>query len=194
MFIIGKIEETNFVKKGIMKLGLKLLGVMMVLVLVSCRDKNIEKRLADVESRVAKLEGNKPSALPASIAGPTPTVNEPKPEGPLPVIEFDSDNHDFGTVAEGPKVAHVYKVKNTGQAPLIIQDVKPTCGCTTPDWTKTPIAVGETGFIKAEFNTQGRPGMNNKTISVIANTWPKTTTLKFKAMVTASANQNGPRK
>ena len=175
-----------------MKLGLKLLGILIVFAVASCRDKNTEKRLADIESRVAKLEGNKPNTIP--IVGPSPTAPETKPEGPLPLIEFDSDNYDFGTVPEGPKVAHIYNVKNTGQAPLVIQDVKPTCGCTTPDWTKTPIPVGGTGFIKAEFNTSGRPGMNNKTISVIANTWPKTTTLKFKAMVKASAKQNGPQK
>ncbi|MBS1683067.1 MAG: DUF1573 domain-containing protein [Bacteroidetes bacterium] len=161
--------------------------------LVSCRDRATEKRLADVESRLAKLEGS-PSPVPALASAATVTPAETKPEGPLPVIEFDNNNHDFGTVPEGPKVSHTYQVKNTGQAPLIIQDVKPTCGCTTPDWTKTPIAVGESGFIKAVFDTKGRTGVQNKTISVVANTWPKTTTLKFKAMVTASSASNGPRK
>ncbi|MGC4022711.1 MAG: DUF1573 domain-containing protein [Cyclobacteriaceae bacterium] len=176
-----------------MKIALKALVLIGAISITACRDRAVEKRLADVESRLSKLEGTKPSQItPLSPVAAAPETT-PKPEGPLPVIEFDSDNHDFGTVPEGPKVAHLYKVKNTGNAPLIIQDVKPTCGCTTPDWTKTPIAVGETGFIKAEFDTKGRPGMNNKTISVIANTWPKTTTLKFKAMVAASSD-NGPRK
>ncbi len=181
-----------------MKFGIRMLLVVAVAVVgTSCRDRAVEKRLADVESRLAQLEGNKSNANPTASVTPsvtTPTA-ETKPEGPLPEIQFDTMEHDFGTVTEGQKVIHVYKVKNTGQAPLIIQNAAPSCGCTVPDWTKTPIPVGESGFVKAEFDTKGKPGMNNKTITVTANTWPKTAVLKFKAQVTAKADgANGPLK
>jgi hypothetical protein len=179
-----------------MKFGMKMLIVVGVAVIgTSCRDRAIEKRLADVESRVAQLEGKNPNANPTASVTPSVTTPaaETKPEGPLPAIQFDAMQHDFGTVTEGQKLIHVYKVKNVGQAPLIIQNAAPSCGCTVPDWTKAPIAVGESGFVKAEFDSKGRPGLNNKTITVTANTWPKTFELKFKAQVTAKADgSNGP--
>ncbi|HOO09444.1 MAG TPA: DUF1573 domain-containing protein, partial [Cyclobacteriaceae bacterium] len=86
-----------------------------------------------------------------------------------------------------------YSFKNTGEAPLIIQNAQPSCGCTVPEWSKEPIPVGGTGFIKAEFDSNGKPNIQNKTITVTANTWPKVTTLRFKAMVTPKpTGANGP--
>ena len=168
--------------------------VAMVAALMSCRDKAAEKRIAELESRLSQIEGNKSATTPAAtpVAEATPAAEE-KPEGPLPVLEFEKVDHDFGTIKEGQKVSHTYKFKNTGQAPLIIQNAQPSCGCTAPDWSKEPIPVGGTGFVKAEFDTNGKPNIQNKTITVTANTWPKTSTLRFKAMVTPKADgANGP--
>jgi hypothetical protein len=161
-------------------------------VTISCRDKASEKRIAELETRLAQVEGNKNTT--AAAPAPTPAAApEEKPEGPLPTMEFGTTDHDFGSVEEGKKVSYTYKVKNTGQAPLIIQNAAPSCGCTVPDWTKTPIPVGGEGFVKAEFDTKGKPGVQNKTITVTANTWPKTALLKFKAMVAAKPDgANGP--
>ncbi len=182
-----------------MKEGITLIfAAIMVIALVSCRDRASEKRIAELESRLAQLEGNKAApaqATPAAVTPTTPTTPEEKPEGPLPVIEFNSTDHDFGTVTEGQKVSYTYSVKNTGKAPLIIQNAQPSCGCTVPDWTKSPIPVGGTGFVKAEFDTHGKTGIQNKTITVTANTWPKTTMIKFKAMVTPKPDgKSGPTK
>jgi hypothetical protein len=175
-----------------------ILLAMIALASVSCRDRASEKKIAELESRLAQLEGNKTTpaqATPAANASATPSTPEEKPEGPLPVIEFNATDHDFGTVTEGQKVSFTYNVKNTGQAPLIIQNAQPSCGCTVPDWTKSPIPVGGTGFVKAEFDTHGKTGIQNKTITVTANTWPKTTVIKFKAMVTPKPDgANGPTK
>lgn len=178
-----------------MKTAAKLIaGLMFAVVLMNCRDRAAEKKIAELESRLAQIEGNKNAATPTTTTPvATATPAEEKPEGPLPVMEFDTMDHDFGTVAEGKKVSYTYKIKNTGEAPLIIQNAQPSCGCTVPDWTKTPIPVGGTGFVKAEFDTNGKSGVNNKTITVTANTWPKTTTIRFKAMVTPKADgSNGP--
>ncbi|MFY8038010.1 MAG: DUF1573 domain-containing protein [Cyclobacteriaceae bacterium] len=177
-----------------MKTSVKVILAAMVFAFASCRDKAAEKRIAELESRLAQVESNKAAAPTVASATPeaAPAVEE-KPEGPLPTMEFSTIDHDFGTVDEGKKVSYTYKVKNTGQAPLIIQNAQPSCGCTVPEWTKTPIPVGGEGFVKAEFDTKGKPGINNKTITVTANTWPKTTMLKFKAMVTAKPDgANGP--
>jgi hypothetical protein len=181
-----------------MKTFFHLMIVAMVVALASCRDRAAEKKIAELEARLAQVEGTKA----ASPAGPTavtpsttPAAPEEKPAGPLPLIEFEKLDHDFGTVPEGPKVSYTYKFKNNGQAPLIIQNAAPSCGCTVPDWTRQPIPVGGTGFVKAEFDTNQKSGIQNKTITVTANTWPKTTTLHFKAMVTPKpTGANGPTK
>jgi hypothetical protein len=183
-----------------MKVGIKMLIVATIaLTATSCRDRAMEKRLADVESRLALLEGNKSTVntTPTSQAPtvPAPVSAEVKPEGPLPVIEFDKTSFDFGAISEGQKVTHTYQVKNTGDAPLIIQNAQPSCGCTVPEWTKTPIPAGGTGFVKAEFDTKGKQGIQDKSITVTANTWPKVTTLKFKAQVNPKPDgANGPLK
>lgn len=86
------------------------------------------------------------------------------------VIAAESVTHDFGTIQEdNGSVSHTFTVKNDGDAPLVITRVIASCGCTTPDWTKEPIAPGKTGEIKITFNPKGRPGPFTKTISVYSN-------------------------
>ncbi len=170
------------------------LALLVSAALVSCKDRAAEKRIAELESRLIQLEGNGGAAAttPAATAAATPAADV-KPEGPLPAFEFTSTDHDFGTIKEGEKVSYTYSFKNTGEAPLIIQNAQPSCGCTVPEWSKEPIPVGGTGFVKAEFDSNGKPNIQNKTITVTANTWPKVTTLRFKAMVTPKATgDNGP--
>ena len=178
---------------------MKILNRLVIVVfafamLVSCRDRAAEKRIAELESRLSQLEGNGGNAVSSPAVTPTATPEpEQKPEGPLPVIAFSQTDHDFGTIREGEKVSYTYTFKNTGEAPLIIQNAQPSCGCTVPEWSKEPIPVGGSGFVKAEFDSNGKPNIQNKTITVTANTWPKVTTLRFKAMVTPKATgDNGP--
>lgn len=167
---------------------MKLIGKIGLLALVvafaACANKDAEKKIAALEARLSELEGKK-SQSPSPVATPeaAPAVNDAKPEGPLPVMQFATVEHDFGTIKEGDIVEHTYKIKNTGEAPLIIQNAQPSCGCTVPDYTKEPIPVGGEGFVKAKFDTNGKTNAQNKTITVTANTWPKQTTLRFKAMV-----------
>ena len=102
----------------------------------------------------------------------------------IPEITFDSIQHNFGTIAIGEKVVHKYNFKNTGEAPLLIADVKPSCGCTTlKDWPKDPIMPGESGTIGVEFNSEGYPGAITKTIMVHTNGVPKDVYLKLVGMV-----------
>ena len=81
-----------------------------------------------------------------------------------------SASYDFGDIVEtsGP-ASHVFTVMNNGEMPLVISRVVASCGCTTPDWTKEPIAPGKTGEIKVTYNPAGRPGKFVKTISVYSN-------------------------
>ena len=157
---------------------------MVATLITGCKDKDAEKKIALLESRLAELEGKK-GTLPTAAPTATPVAApETKPEGPLPAMEFVTQDHDFGTINEGDVVEHTYTFKNSGAAPLIIQNAQGSCGCTASDWTKQPIPVGGTGFIKAKFDSNGKPNIQNKTVTVTSNTWPKQTVLRFKAMVT----------
>ncbi len=153
---------------------------LVAVVATGCKNRDAEKKIAELESRLAEIEGkNTPAATPAA----TPAPVAEKPAGPLPAIEFDTEDFDFGTINEGQVVEHTYSFKNTGEAPLIIQNAQPSCGCTVPDWTKDPIPVGGTGYVKASFDSNGKPNMQNKTITVTTNAWPTTKIIRFKAMV-----------
>lgn len=170
-----------------MKLIVKNVALVIVAIasLTSCGDKDAEKKIAALEARLSELEGKKsPTAAPAVQTQP---VEEAKPDGPVAALQFEKVEHDFGTIAEGQKVSYTYKFKNTGDAPLIIQSAQPSCGCTVPEWSKDPIPVGGEGYVKAEFDSKGKPNAQNKTITVTANTYPKQTTLRFKAMVIPTA-------
>jgi hypothetical protein len=173
--------------------SLVLVAVLLVLA-TACKDRDAEKRIAQLEARLAELEGKKTTAPQPSTnpAFATPTPADAKPEGPIPTMDFDVVDHDFGTIPEGQIAEFTYKFKNNGQAPLIIQSAQGSCGCTVPEWSKDPIPVGGTGFVKAKFDSNGRTNAQNKTVTVTANTWPKQTVLKFKAMVTPKSVSDSP--
>lgn len=86
------------------------------------------------------------------------------------VISAEKTSHDFGTIKEADgDVSHTFTIKNAGEAPLVLTRVIASCGCTTPEWTKEPIAPGKTGDIKITYNPKDRPGPFVKTISVYSN-------------------------
>jgi hypothetical protein len=177
----------------------KILPVVIAAVaFAACNDRNAEKKIAELESRLKELEGKKATTpglatnAPVTPATEAAAVQDEKPEGPLPAFQFQTTDHDFGTINEGQVVEYTYAFKNTGEAPLIIQNAQGSCGCTVPEWSKEPIAPGKTGFVKAKFDSNGKPNIQNKTVTITANTWPKQTVLRFKAMVTPKENVNGP--
>ncbi|HSH50985.1 MAG TPA: DUF1573 domain-containing protein [Bacteroidales bacterium] len=86
-------------------------------------------------------------------------------------IFFEKDVHDFGEIKEdGGAVEYEFTFNNTGNEPLVITNVRATCGCTTPTWTKKPVMPGEKGFVKAAFDPRNRPGNFNKSIIITTNT------------------------
>ncbi|MBB6611965.1 DUF1573 domain-containing protein [Pontibacter sp. Tf4] len=105
-------------------------------------------------------------------------------------LSFEKGTHDFGTIAEGTQATYEFKVKNVGDQPVVIANVQPSCGCTTPDWTKTPILPGKTGVIKAVYNSTGRPGPFYKSIAVTTNGKTTDHTLYIKGDVGAKDLKN----
>lgn len=86
-----------------------------------------------------------------------------------PVFKFIEETHDFGNLKEGPQAQVDFVFVNGGKEPLIIQNCSASCGCTTPDWTKEPIAPGQKGKITVKYNTEGRVGTFNKTVYIASN-------------------------
>ncbi|MCS7163004.1 MAG: DUF1573 domain-containing protein [Bacteroidia bacterium] len=107
----------------------------------------------------------------------------------LAKIRFDKMEHDFGTIREGEMVRYRFRVTNPGPVPLVITDVKPSCGCTVPAWTKEPIPPNGEGFVEVVFDSRGRSGMQFKTVTVYANTDPPTHLLRFRGEVLSSTGR-----
>jgi hypothetical protein len=103
------------------------------------------------------------------------------------VIKFKTESHDFAKVEEGVQATYTFEFTNTGTAPVVISNAQPSCGCTTPDWTKEPVMPGKTGFVKAVYNSQGRPGNFNKNITVISNSETPQIALTIKGEVMPKA-------
>jgi hypothetical protein len=83
-------------------------------------------------------------------------------------FKFNEEKHDFGKIPQGTPVTTIFEFTNIGKEPLILTDVKPTCGCTIADYTKTPVKSGEKGIIKITYNAAVVSPFN-KTIVVTSN-------------------------
>ncbi|MFT6148978.1 MAG: hypothetical protein ACJAUH_001664 [Saprospiraceae bacterium] len=121
-------------------------------------------------------------------AQPIQPATPPVPSGPKTNMTFAKETYDFGTISEGEKVERIYKFKNSGNEPLIISNAQGSCGCTVPQWPKEPIAPGKSGEIKVVFDSKGKAGKQNKTVTITANTNPATTTINITGEVLKSAN------
>jgi hypothetical protein len=107
-----------------------------------------------------------------------------------PIIAFAEKSYDFGTVKEeAGKITHEFTFKNSGDAPLVIQNVVASCGCTVPTWSKEPIAPGATGVISVTYTTTGRPNAFTKNITVANNSAENPVILVIKGVVTPKVAQ-----
>ncbi|TRO65563.1 DUF1573 domain-containing protein [Christiangramia sabulilitoris] len=97
-------------------------------------------------------------------------------------MEFKSETIDYGEIKKGSDGVRVFEVKNIGDAPLIIEDVKSSCGCTVPKKPENPIMPGETGEIQVKYDTK-RVGPIRKTVTVYSNSNEPVKALKIKGAV-----------
>lgn len=86
-----------------------------------------------------------------------------------PEFKFDADEHNFGNIKQGDAVTYEFKFTNTGNEPLIITNAEGSCGCTVPVYPKNPIMKGQTASIKVTFNSAGKSGMQDKTVTITSN-------------------------
>ncbi len=110
-------------------------------------------------------DGKAPATIaPAGAAAPAAVENKNAPE-----MKFEFEQYDFGTIKQGDNVTYDFTFTNTGKEPLIISEAHGSCGCTVPEWPKEPIAKGAKGKIHVVFNSTGKMGMQDKTVTITSN-------------------------
>ena len=144
-----------------MKKSIFALALITVFAFTSCKDNAAKKVNEDNVAAAAERDEN---------------------AGKFPVITFSEKEFDFGTITQGTNVEHVFKFTNTGDAPLVIVDAKSSCGCTVPEFPKTPVAPGAEGEMLVKFNGSGKNQVS-KTVTITANTQAGKETIKIKAFV-----------
>jgi hypothetical protein len=102
-----------------------------------------------------------------------------------PDIKFDVEEYNFGTIKQGEKVTYDFVFVNTGKEPLIISSASGSCGCTVSEWPKEPIAKGAKANIHVEFNSTGKMGMQDKTVTITSNAKTGQKVLHLKGTVDA---------
>jgi hypothetical protein len=107
-----------------------------------------------------------------------------KPATPKDSIVFAATTHDYGTIVQSSDGSCIFAFTNKGKAPIVLNDVKASCGCTVPEWTRTPVAPGEKGSIKVTYNTNN-VGAFTKSITVNSNAINSPLVLIIKGTVTA---------
>ncbi len=119
----------------------------------------------------------------SSTADVVPTPEKTEPSLPATTMSFAEMAHDFGTIKQDTENKKVFTFTNTGNEPLVISNAVGSCGCTVPAYPKEPIAPGKTGEIEVVYKPGKQKGSQNKTVTITANTEPKTTRLSISANV-----------
>ena len=149
----------------------KFISIISVIFLTACGS-----QVSDLELRVAKLE----TEIASMRKGGGSTI---VPAGAFPKFSIDQEEHNFGQIRDGDIVSHTFRFTNSGEAPLIISKATAACGCTVPQWPKQPIPVGGSGEIQVQFDSSNKPGMQNKVVTITANTESKVKKLLIRAQV-----------
>ncbi len=107
-------------------------------------------------------------------------------------VEWQEIEHDFGDITEGEVVRHTFRFKNTGEHPLQLLRVKASCGCTTPSYTTEAVAPGAEGTVEVAFDSRGKPGFQNKAVTVTGNFEGTNMILRFKGKVISTPLEEDP--
>lgn len=131
----------------------------------------------------AKKDENAPSISTDVINVPATASDKPAEPGSAPAIAFAEETHDFGKITQGEKVSYSFMFKNTGGSDLVISSAQGSCGCTVPSYPHIPIKAGETSKIDVVFNSEGKSGLVQKTVTLVTNCNPSTKVISISATV-----------
>ena len=149
----------------------QLISLLLSLTLISCVSSSDEKTIT------------------TDLVNSPLTANRIAKKVLTPNIEMLETRYDFGEMLQGESVTHDFILKNTGGADLIITAAKGSCGCTVPEWPKNPIANGEEAVIKVTFNSAGKSGKQNKTVTFVSNAIPNTKVITINGNVIVPQNK-----
>ncbi len=141
----------------------------------------------------AQTQNNKPTQ-PINISKSEVKIVSTSNNNNAADFKFETDQHDFGTIPEGPEAKFDFEFTNTGKEPLILTDVHASCGCTTPVWPKEPIQPGAKSKITAVYNTKGRGGNFTKSITIKSNAKSGDKIIMIKGMVEKAPTNSSPEK
>ena len=128
-------------------------------------------------------------AITTNLVNSPLTANQSAEKVLTPKIEMLEDSFDFGEMQQGESVTHDFVLKNIGGANLIISAAKGSCGCTVPEWPKEPIEKEEEVIIKVTFNSAGKSGKQNKTVTLVTNAIPNTKVITINGNVIIPENK-----
>ncbi len=170
------------------KIQIALLSVIAVALVVLAINQFSGNKDAGTSTVAAGPVGNVAAiSNPSTPADPTfDPLNNPTPpvdNTPKTTVNFTQYEHDFGKIKQDSENKHIFKFTNTGKEPMIIETANGSCGCTVPNYPKAPIPPGGTGEIEVVYKPGKQENAQTKTVTVIANTEPKETTLRIKAEV-----------
>lgn len=149
--------------KFMIKKTVCLLTIVSLVLITSCKKEDATSKINEANLEVIKKD-----------------ITDTK----YPTMRFEKIEHDFGVINEGDKVETVFKFKNEGTSELLIINAEGSCGCTIPEYPKTPVKPGEVGEMKVSFDSNGKPGQQQKSVTVTTNTATGTEKINIKATVT----------
>jgi len=137
--------------------------------------------LSSCENKQKKSLNASENAIPMDL--------RPSPEK-RPKMVFEQPSVYLGRITEGDSITYTFNFKNKGNLPLKILSVNASCGCTTPKWSQELVQPGKKGFIKVIFDSRGKQGKVQKTVTAYCNTLPSDNTVAFKIEVLPKRNSN----
>ena len=114
---------------------------------------------------------------------PSTASGKPSAPGTAPVMVFNEEKHDFGKITQGEKVSYSFVFKNMGGSDLVISSAQGSCGCTVPSYPKQAIKSGETSKVDVVFNSEGKSGLVQKTVTLITNCNPSTKVITISSTI-----------
>ena len=162
-----------------------LIVLAATITIASCKE--ADKQAETKTSSTATTTSEATTTATAATTPAAPQQNTVDPATLTKVEWLDGTDKDFGKIEEGKNLEVSFRFKNIGDKPLVISNVSASCGCTVPETPKKPYAPGQTGVIKASFNSSGKVGPNSKQVNVFANLDPAMTTLNFRVEVKAKS-------
>ncbi len=164
---------------------LLLILTLLPLLFASCAEEEFPRRHTERDLKVTApddVRNLSPISNSSLINNPI-SADAPANPGDMAAITFKEETINFGDVKAGEVVMKTFEFTNTGKSPLVISEAQASCGCTVPEWPRAPLNPGETGKIIAKFDSNGKSGKQDKTITVVSNTNPNKTILRIKGNV-----------